>query len=90
MKDKISLGVKAAAYSERLKWKGKRAFYKNTAGVDVAPTLVPNPLLKWPRNFRCVCGSGIKFKKCCLNGLASGVTIEDAVKIKNKLDLHRA
>lgn len=25
-----------------------------------------NPYLKYPRNESCYCGSGLKFKKCCL------------------------
>jgi hypothetical protein len=25
-----------------------------------------NPMLKYPRNEKCYCGSGLKFKKCCL------------------------
>ena len=26
-----------------------------------------NPYLKYPRNVSCYCGSGVKYKKCCLN-----------------------
>ena len=27
---------------------------------------VPNPILAYPRNRDCPCGSGFRFKKCCL------------------------
>lgn len=32
----------------------------------VTEELMPNPLLGLPRNMRCPCGSGGKFKNCCL------------------------
>jgi len=70
-------------------WQGKRAVHKALFGVDVAPAIVTNPLLKWPRNFKCVCGSGKKFKSCCLKTLARNVTAADAIKINEKLDKHR-
>ena len=31
------------------------------------PGYVWNPLLKYPRNSDCFCGSHLKFKKCCLS-----------------------
>lgn len=33
-----------------------------------------NPLRSWPRNEKCFCGSGLKFKKCCIS--RTSVTIE--------------
>lgn len=69
-------------------WRVKRFAY-SLFKIDITPTSVPNPLLKWPRNFNCVCGSGKKFKKCCLNGLAKQVTIKDANAINKKLDKYR-
>lgn len=91
MKDnKISLTVATSALLTGLKWKTKRAVAKNTIGADISPVLTKNPLLNWPRNFNCVCGSGIKFKKCCLNGLSRQVTIEDAKRINEKLEKHKA
>lgn len=30
-------------------------------------SFVPNPLLKYPRNYRCYCGSEFKFKMCCVH-----------------------
>ena len=77
------------AYLTRIFWQIKRFFYKSTAQVEVQPTMVENPLLKWPRNFNCVCGSGKKFKKCCLPGLNRQVTIKDAREINKKLDKYR-
>lgn len=40
-----------------------------------------SPLLNFPRNDKCFCGSGIKFKKCHLNKLARTCTKLDAEKI---------
>lgn len=51
--------------------------------------MTKNPLLEWPRNYNCVCGSGKKFKKCCLPQLSSVITIEDAMKINERLDHYR-
>ncbi len=39
---------------------GRRAM-----SIDGEP-MVANPLAGLPRNMRCPCGSGEKFKKCCL------------------------
>ena len=74
----------------RLFWSIKRFFYQTFLKTDIAPAMTSNPLLKWPRNFKCVCGSGKKFKVCHLNDLARKVTIEDAIAINLKLDKHRA
>lgn len=41
-----------------------------------------NPLLKYPRNEECFCGSGLKFKKCCLNGAFRAVPVEIAEAVK--------
>jgi len=89
MKDEISLKTKIGAQLTHLKWFTKRAVAKGTLGADIRPTMTSNPLLKWPRNFSCVCGSGKKFKKCCLNGLSGQVTIEDAVNINKKLEKYK-
>lgn len=69
-------------------WRVKSFFYK-IFKINITPVLVPNPLLEWPRNFNCVCGSGKKFKKCCLNELQRNVTIKDANEINKKLDKYR-
>jgi hypothetical protein len=37
-----------------------------------------NPLKTLPRNMKCPCKSGVKFKHCCLNKLAKFVTERDA------------
>ena len=69
-------------------WQAKRAVAKQ-AGIDLKPVLVKNPLLDWPRNNKCVCGSGKKFKKCCLNTLSRQVTMKDAKMINEKLQAYR-
>ena len=80
---------KANAYGTRYYWQGKRGVYKNVAKADIAPTFVANPiLLRVPRNRNCVCGSGKKFKKCCLNDLSRQVTIGDANKLSERLSKH--
>lgn len=38
------------------------------------PGHVWNPLRSLPRNGKCVCGSGKKFKKCCLPYMPSTLT----------------
>lgn len=75
----------------RSKWAIKRYFVKTMSNskLSVQPGLVKNPLLEWPRNYRCVCGSGKKFKKCHLNGLQKNITIEDANKINKRLNQYR-
>jgi len=89
MKKGISLKTQIMARLTCLKWLFKRGVAKNTIGAEIAPMLVENPLMKWPRNYSCVCGSGKKFKKCCLNGLNRRVTIEDADMINKRLDRFR-
>lgn len=32
-----------------------------------------NPLLNWGRNDPCICGSGKKFKKCCIHNLPKAI-----------------
>ena len=72
----------------RIKWEIKRVLWF-CVGLDIEPSLVKNPLLDWPRNYLCVCGSGSKFKKCCLNDLQTRITINDAVIVNNKLSKYR-
>lgn len=64
-------------------------FFLSFVGLKSEPVLVPNPLMKWPRNFSCVCGSGRKFKKCHLPDLAKNTTFKDAVQIESKLKKYR-
>lgn len=41
-----------------------------------------NPLKKLQRNEPCPCGSNLKFKKCCLNGLPDALPSEQADHIR--------
>jgi len=43
-----------------------------------------NPFLKYPRNEACYCGSGVKYKKCCLNNEPALIRDDFATKA-NKL-----
>lgn len=44
-----------------------------------------NPSLKLPRNSKCRCDSGFKFKDCCLNRIPRYVTEAQADKIKKDM-----
>lgn len=41
--------------------------------ISEAPTEVTKPIrrkrIRWKRNWLCVCGSGLKFKKCCMKDM---------------------
>ena len=89
MNDKISKLTLGKAYLDRVKFLFKKTAVKKCLNGDLKPKLTSNPLLKWPRNFNCVCGSGKKFKKCCLNGLARAITIKDAIELNKKLELYK-
>lgn len=41
-----------------------------------------NPLLKFPRNNPCPCGSGKKFKKCCVNNVPVTLPEKDAAHLR--------
>lgn len=58
---------------DRLAFKAKyqfKKFFRNKIepgkGVKPMSDFEFNPLLKYPRNETCYCGSSKKFKKCCL------------------------
>jgi len=40
------------------------------------PGFVWNPMLKTPRNAKCPCGSGKKFKKCHMPGMPRALSID--------------
>lgn len=48
-----------------------------------------NPLLKYPRNESCYCGSGVKFKKCCLPRTQYAVDKKAADAAKPLVDIIR-
>ena len=41
-----------------------------------------NPLLKWPRNHVCWCGSGLKAKFCCLPRSSKCISLKTGTVIK--------
>lgn len=45
-----------------------------------------NPLMDYPRNEKCFCGSGVKFKKCHLTTMPKCVLIKDAEEFKRFMD----
>jgi len=54
-------------------------------GVTVKVQLYANPLMKWPVNNYCFCGSRNKFKTCCKNEIASKIDSKDLKFIKDRL-----
>lgn len=44
----------------------------------LAQVTVPNPMLRWPRNTVCFCGSGRKFKKCHMHKVPSMILRSEA------------
>lgn len=46
-----------------------------------------NPLLKYPRNKGCFCGSGKKAKACCIPELISAISRAAAEAIRTRWDL---
>jgi len=49
-----------------------------------------NPMLKYPRNLDCYCGSNEKFKACCLPKQAKQIPIELGLKLKEYLKYIKA
>lgn len=43
-----------------------------------------NPVQKYPRNEKCPCNSGKKFKKCCMEKIAPCIKTEIANQMKGK------
>jgi hypothetical protein len=35
--------------------------------LKLLPGYTLNPFLKYPRNMECYCGSGVKYKRCCIS-----------------------
>lgn len=49
--------------------------YKPSMGYKPASGYDWNPFLKYPPNLYCMCGSGIKFKKCCSRKISRVIEI---------------
>lgn len=37
------------------------------AGLTPSQGYARNPMLEYPRNLRCFCGTGVKYKHCCFS-----------------------
>lgn len=48
--------------------------------------LVWSPLLRYPKNAKCFCGSGTKFKRCHKDNMKMAVTPEEAKHLKAYVD----
>jgi hypothetical protein len=48
--------------------------------------LVFNPLLKYPRNIPCFCGSALKAKRCCIPKLKRAIPLERLEELKAYMD----
>lgn len=58
-----------------------------SAAFPPPPPLVPNPLTKYPRNERCMCGSGRKFKVCHQPHLPGMVSPELAAQGRTVIEM---
>lgn len=52
----------------------------------IAADYLENPLLKYPRNLDCFCGSKLKAKKCCIPKQARIIPADQAIQLKRYLD----
>lgn len=52
----------------------------------IAADYLENPLLKFPRNLPCFCGSSLKAKRCCLPKQAKVIPADQAIKLKQYID----
>jgi hypothetical protein len=63
---------------------------KRTDQADLGPIrrdeIDPHPLLKYPRNMKCFCGSGKKFKLCHLSEIPMWCLKKDAPRLKAMRD----
>lgn len=66
---------------EKARAKGKRLVY------TLNPGMVFNPLINYPRNAPCPCGSLIKFKKCHYGKIERAVPIEQTEGVKEQVKL---
>jgi hypothetical protein len=57
----------------------------NKRAYRIPEGFIRNPLLKYPRNSACLCGSGKKFKKCHLGELPVAITIEELKQIASDI-----
>ena len=51
----------------------QRSLNRRLAGVTMP---IRRKRIKWGRNWLCLCGSGKKYKKCCINEI-NNITISD-------------
>lgn len=50
------------------------------------PGMVWNPLSRFPRNEQCFCGTGLKFKACCITKVKPCCPAADAEKVQEIVD----
>jgi len=53
------------------------------------PGFVWNPLRNWPRNAKCFCESGKKFKRCCALTIPIAVDEETAKKLRKAVQMKK-
>ena len=63
-----------------------REVERHRVAKGLKPGYAWNPLKKFPRNVKCFCGSGKKFKNCCLSKLRDIVDTKTAREIKKGMD----
>jgi len=53
----------------------KKKKYKSNMGYRPINGYDWNPFLKYPPNLYCMCGSGVKFKRCCSNKISRTIEV---------------
>lgn len=74
-----------ADVAEKNKRMSEGKYPKHGFAYSPPPGKVWNPARDYPRNLPCLCGSGLKYKKCHLKGMADCVTPEEALSIAAKI-----
>lgn len=74
--------AKTGYKSEQEKWKRL-----SKAAITLNRGFHWNPLLRYPRNSLCFCGSGIKSKKCCLPKIPMAIPMKE-YESKRQIVLH--
>lgn len=67
------------------KWIQRNAIKEEEEETRIISSFTRNPLLKYPRNINCFCGSGKKFKVCCFKTIPHFISKREAKKNKQYL-----
>jgi len=92
MQSPVDLKKGTPKIKELDKERRSRLAARRKTGIPKAPKkgLEWNPMLKYPRNDRCPCKSGKKFKKCCFPTMKQLLPWRDALEVQEHLDRYLA